>query len=103
MTDWNPTLYDQNHKFVSDFAENLVSSLNAQQDEHILDIGCGTGDLAHTISETGANVTGIDTSQSMIEVAKEKYTHIDFRLMDTTYIDYYMSFLAELLNIDIIT
>lgn len=98
MTDWNPTLYDQNHKFVSDFAENLVSSLNAQQDEHILDIGCGTGDLAHTISETGANVTGIDTSQSMIEVAKEKYPHINFRLMDAEHLAFDKSFHAVFSN-----
>src|SRR5699024_8288425 len=78
MTEWNPTLYDQHHKFVSDFAENLVSSLNPQRDEHILDIGCGTGDLANAISKSGATVTGIDMSQSMIEVARRSILILTF-------------------------
>ena len=98
MTEWNPTLYDQHHKFVSDFAENLVSSLNPQRDEHILDIGCGTGDLANAISKSGATVTGIDMSQSMIEVAKEKYPHIDFQLMDAEHLAFDKSFHAVFSN-----
>lgn len=82
MTNWNATLYDSKHKFVSKFGENLVSILNPQKGEHILDVGCGTGDLAHDISKSGATVTGIDASQSMIEAAKEKYPEIHFRVQD---------------------
>ncbi|MBZ5753799.1 class I SAM-dependent methyltransferase [Metabacillus rhizolycopersici] len=82
MTDWNATLYDNKHKFVSNFGEDLVSFLNPQKGERILDVGCGTGDLAHTISKSGATVTGIDAAQSMIEAAKEKYPDIHFSVQD---------------------
>ena len=82
MTKWNATLYDDKHKFVSNFGEELVSLLNPQKGEHILDVGCGTGDLAHDISKSGATVTGIDASQPMIEAAKEKYPDIHFNVQD---------------------
>ncbi|WP_289142711.1 class I SAM-dependent methyltransferase [uncultured Brevibacillus sp.] len=82
MTNWNATLYDNKHKFVSNFGEDLVSFLNPQKGEHILDVGCGTGDLAHDISKSGAIVTGIDDAQSMIEAAKEKYPDIHFSVQD---------------------
>ncbi|WP_318506134.1 methyltransferase domain-containing protein [Bacillus sp. T3] len=82
MTNWNATLYDNKYKFVSNFGESLVSFLNPQKGEHILDVGCGTGDLAHDISKSGATVTGIDAAQSMIEAAKEKYPDIHFCVQD---------------------
>lgn len=82
MTNWNATLYDNKHKFVSNFGEDLVSFLNPQKGEHILDVGCGTGDLAHDISKSGATVTGIDAAHSMIEAAKEKYPDIHFSVQD---------------------
>lgn len=82
LTNWDAALYDNNHKFVSDFGEDLVSFLNPEKDEYILDVGCGTGDLAHDISKKGAIVTGIDAAESMINAAKEKYPNIDFRVQD---------------------
>lgn len=82
MTTWNATLYDDKHKFVSNYGKNLVSILNPQNGEHILDVGCGTGDLAHDISTSGATVTGIDATESMIEAAKEKYPAIHFNVKD---------------------
>ena len=39
----------------------------------ILDVACGTGDLAFTLSEvTGARVIGIDFCRPMLEIAREK-------------------------------
>ncbi|WP_240315681.1 trans-aconitate 2-methyltransferase [Sporosarcina sp. PTS2304] len=78
MTKWNATLYDDKHKFVSNYGGNLVSLLQPQAGEHILDLGCGTGDLAHDISASGATVVGVDASESMIEAAKEKYPEVQF-------------------------
>jgi ubiquinone/menaquinone biosynthesis C-methylase UbiE len=82
MTEWDASLYDNKHNFVSTFGEDLVSLLNPQKGEHILDVGCGTGDLAYDISTKGASVTGIDAAQSMIDVAKEKYPDIDFSVQN---------------------
>jgi len=38
----------------------------------ILDVGCGTGDLAVRAAQAGAFVTGIDISQGMLAVAQER-------------------------------
>lgn len=38
----------------------------------LLDIGCGTGELAIRFSEEGMNVTGIDLSEDMLTVAQAK-------------------------------
>lgn len=53
---WNPNLYDQQHDFVSQFGEGILQLLAAQDGEHILDLGCGTGDIASTLSEKGVHV-----------------------------------------------
>ncbi|MBF0166130.1 MAG: class I SAM-dependent methyltransferase [Alphaproteobacteria bacterium] len=49
---------------------------HAIQDEHILDVGCGQGQLAFALaSRAGAVVTGIDLSLENIERAKALFSH----------------------------
>lgn len=38
----------------------------------LLELGCGTGQHANLLSEYGYQVTGVDFSQSMIDIAREK-------------------------------
>lgn len=82
MTQWNAKLYDDKHQFVSNFGGSLVEVLAPKPGERILDVGCGTGDLANDISKFGAAVVGIDAAESMIERAKEKYPHCTFLTAD---------------------
>lgn len=77
---WNSSLYDAQHDFVSKYGESLITQLNAQPGESILDLGCGTGDLAAQISESGAEVLGIDSSEEMINTAREKYPRLNFEV-----------------------
>ena len=64
----------------------LLSSLPA--DMHgmrLLDAGCGTGALAIAAAERGANVTAIDVSQGLIDVAQKRapgHLSIDWRVGD---------------------
>jgi len=81
---WNAKGYDQSFDFVSKFGEGIYSYLKPQTDERILDLGCGTGDLADKISRNGAAVMGVDSSVEMVETAKTKYPHIHFEQMDAT-------------------
>jgi len=46
----------------------------------VLEIGCGTGDLLNAVRP--AQGVGIDFSPAMIEIARRKYPHLDFRVMD---------------------
>lgn len=83
-TKWNANLYDQKHDFVSKLGGSLVDLLAPQKDKGILDVGCGTSDLAHEIAALGANVQGIDASHDMIIAAQQKYPDIMFHTMDAT-------------------
>lgn len=79
---WNANLHDEKHAFVSQYGESLVEVLAPKQGENILDIGCGTGDIAKTISDHGANVQGIDASENMVAQARGKYPNISFDVIE---------------------
>jgi trans-aconitate methyltransferase len=79
---WQPVLYDYHHGFVSEYGKELLSLLNPQKGQNILDLGCGTGDITRSIADTGANVVGIDSSVEMLEHAKVKYPDLDFQVQD---------------------
>lgn len=79
---WNAKDYSQKHDFVFEYGRDVVSLLAPQTGESILDIGCGTGELTAEISETGANIIGIDLSEDMLQQAKQRFPLIDFRYQD---------------------
>jgi trans-aconitate methyltransferase len=75
---WQSDHYDSKLGFVSEFGKDVVRLLNPIKGERIFDLGCGTGDLAHEISQAGAYVTGMDLSEPMINQAQRKYPEIKF-------------------------
>ena len=40
--------------------------------ESVLDVACGTGDMAISLAERGCTVTGVDLSEEMLAIAKRK-------------------------------
>ncbi len=76
--EWDIELYNEKHSFVYQYGKDLIKLLKPGEDELILDLGCGTGQLTNEISESGATVIGMDSSENMINAAKEKYSNIDF-------------------------
>jgi SAM-dependent methyltransferase len=44
----------------------------AKQPKNILELGCGTGNYTRILSKRGYEMTGIDISESMLKIAKEK-------------------------------
>ncbi|HWO97251.1 MAG TPA: class I SAM-dependent methyltransferase [Bacillus sp. (in: firmicutes)] len=85
---WNPNLYDINHSFVSKYGDNLVELLAPKEGEKILDLGCGTGDLAKKLYDCKVDVLGIDKSNNMIMQAMSKYPYIEFLVQDATELVY---------------
>jgi trans-aconitate methyltransferase len=95
---WDANLYDQNHSFVSNYGNHLIELLAPKQGEKILDLGCGTGDLAKKLYDRGVDMVGVDKSQNMISQALSKYPHINFMVRDVTNLGYYLEFDAIFSN-----
>ncbi|GAE29956.1 class I SAM-dependent methyltransferase [Alkalihalobacillus hemicellulosilyticus] len=95
---WNAELYDRSHSFVSEFGNDLVELLAPKKGEKILDIGCGTGDLAYKLNKHGADVIGVDKSANMIHQALKKYPHIPFNVKDVVKLTYENEFNAVFSN-----
>ncbi|MNB78641.1 Trans-aconitate 2-methyltransferase [compost metagenome] len=75
---WKSELYDSKLGYVSQFGRGVIDLLNPAEGERILDLGCGTGDLAYELTKAGADVTGMDLSGEMIGKAAAKYPEIPF-------------------------
>ena len=59
--------------------ELLLDFLQPQPDDHILDVGCGTGIFTCNILGFGSHVTGIDISYPMLMRAARKAKGLPFR------------------------
>lgn len=62
--------------------------LTLQSGEHVLDVACGNGQLSRWMTEKGARVVGIDLSEQLIEIARNKSSRggekIDYRVVDAS-------------------
>lgn len=69
---WSAPEYAKHAHFVSSMASEVLSLLNPQQGEVVLDLGCGDGELGAYIQSQGCSVIGIDASASMVAAAKAR-------------------------------
>lgn len=95
---WDSKLYNEQHRFVSDYGADVLQWLAPKTGESILDVGCGTGDLAAKIQEAGAKVLGVDASAAMVALAKKEYPTIQFEQKDAANLDYNREFDAVFSN-----
>lgn len=79
-TKWNPELYNDKHSFVYNYGENLIRLLDPKDNERILDLGCGSGQLTSKIGELAKEAIGIDKSAEMIADAESKFPNIKFQV-----------------------
>ena len=83
-TRWNPKLYNDKHSFVYSYGESLINLLAPKKNERILDLGCGSGQLTHKISELAEVTIGMDKSAEMIADAQSKYPNLEFKVGDAS-------------------
>ena len=83
--------------------EKLFKTFNDAPIRHVLDLGCGTGNHAIPLTQRGYDVTGIDSSESMLDNAQRKAlellgkSDIAFLLGDVRSIDLQRHFDAALM------
>ena len=64
--------YEYQKKGFSKMLESAEKELGLSSFETILDVGCGTGALCAVLSEKGLIVTGVDSAEKMLGVARKK-------------------------------
>src|SRR5438067_10948846 len=71
-TTWMAGDFSQVAKHIESTAEAFVERLNIQPGMKVLDVACGSGNLATVAAQKGADVTGMDIADNLIEAAKHR-------------------------------
>lgn len=82
MSEWNAALYDNKHDFVAEYGKGLLEFVSENNNQSILDLGCGTGILTVQLKKLAEVVIGVDSSESMIKRAQQQYPDIKFMECD---------------------
>lgn len=69
----------ETHRHFSDFA-NMAVALALPAGAKILDVGCGSGWLSEYFARLGYDVTGIDISDDLIRMARERVAAVPYNL-----------------------
>ena len=60
----------------------LLYSSGVKPDASIAELGCGTGTMTELLYDDGFDITGIDLSEDMLSLAREKVPGVNFLRMD---------------------
>lgn len=76
--------FGQNFLVDENYINKIISALNPQTHETVIEIGAGRGALTEKLIELGANVLAIEFEREMIAVLKEKFSNSDnFNLIES--------------------
>lgn len=69
---WEKGDFTEIAAFMRESAEAVVASIGITPPVRVLDLGCGDGTTALPLAELGADVTGIDIAENLIEAGKRR-------------------------------
>ena len=69
-TVWEAGDFSEVAKHIETVAEEFVNRLDIKPGMKVLDVACGSGNLAIIAAQKGADVTGIDIADNLVEAAK---------------------------------
>lgn len=86
MTSWNSEQYLKFQRQRTLPAIDLAKRIPLEHPSSVLDIGCGPGNSTSVVRERfpKARVLGVDSSENMLQKARESYPELSFQLCDIT-------------------
>ena len=76
--------YEKNTAYLNSFEKNIVLEFMGNlTGKKALDLGCGTGRLVKDLINSGAEVVGIDISDEMIKIMKNKFPKVKSLVADS--------------------
>jgi ubiquinone/menaquinone biosynthesis C-methylase UbiE len=69
---WEAGDFGQIARYTEKGAEEFVARLNISPGAEVLDVACGTGNLAIPAARRGAKVTGVDIAANLVEQARQR-------------------------------
>jgi len=93
--EWDAADYEKHSSPQQQWARDVIRTLNLTGNERILDIGCGDGKVTAELAALvpAGSVLGIDSSESMVEFANQRFPpghfpNLQFRWGDATRLAY---------------
>ena len=62
--------------------EEAIRRVGIARGQRVLDVGCGSGVFLRLAADRGAEVWGLDASEALLEVARERVPEADLRVGD---------------------
>ena len=62
--------------------DEAIRRVGISAGQRVLEVGCGTGVFLRRAADVGADVHGVDSSEALLEVARERVPEADLRLGD---------------------
>ena len=72
MEGWDADRYQRQFGFVSALGGDVLDLLDPAPGEAVLDLGCGTGELAAELARRGARVLALDSDPAMVAAARRR-------------------------------
>jgi len=74
----------------------------ADDNERVLDLGCGNGRLYELFQDKTLDYYGVDFSEKLIEIAKEKYPQLKFKVADALNLPFPANFFDKVFSIAVL-
>jgi ubiquinone/menaquinone biosynthesis C-methylase UbiE len=74
-------------KVARDIAQSMIREITLAPDMNVLDFGCGTGLLTFALQPFVRSITGVDSSQGMLDVFKTKVKEQKLSNIKASYLD----------------
>lgn len=80
MVDWDRGTYEETAEELAPAAAHVVQHAGIEEGHEVLDLGTGTGNAAVLARQAGANVTAVDPSPRLLEVARQRVGEGTFKV-----------------------